>query len=225
MERVSDTDLVSRQARPRAAGRPVKVGWMFGRSRSYAGFADETSESLLSIAFNDDCDVVVALARLGDGDPTRLEPSVIAFLNSSPMVLWAKKELGLETGKRYSWGYGACPDLDDHATVFRLLPAKEALGMIFEPKNSPSLPKVILLDLNLGKMGGLHVLRRLKSDERTKSIPVVVLSGSKLAIEVIESYKLGVNSYVMKPSDGKKFGELVRGVVHYWLTINEVPAL
>jgi len=102
---------------------------------------------------------------------------------------------------------------------------EEALGMIFEPKNSPSLPKVILLDLNLGKMGGLHVLRRLKSDERTKSIPVVVLSGSKLAIEVIESYKLGVNSYVMKPSDGKKFGELVRGVVHYWLTINEVPAL
>ena len=102
---------------------------------------------------------------------------------------------------------------------------EEALGMIFEPKNSPSLPKVILLDLNLGKMGGLHVLRRLKSDERTKSIPVVVLSGSKLAIEVIESYKLGVNSYVMKPSDGKKLGELVRGVVHYWLTINEVPAL
>ena len=100
LERVSDTDLVSRQARPRAAGRPVKVGWMFGRSRSYAGFDDETNESLLSIAFNDDCDVVVALARLGDGDPTRLEPSVIAFLNSSPMVLWAKKELGLEFVRR-----------------------------------------------------------------------------------------------------------------------------
>ena len=102
---------------------------------------------------------------------------------------------------------------------------EEALGMIFEPKTTPALPKLVLLDLNLGKMEGLHVLRRLKSDDRTKGIPVVVLSGSKLAIEVIESYRLGVNSYVMKPGDGKKFGEVVRALSHYWLTINEAPSL
>ena len=101
---------------------------------------------------------------------------------------------------------------------------EEALALIFEPKCSPTPPKLILLDLNLGKMAGLHVLRRLKSDERTKGIPVVVLSASKLAIEVIESYKLGVSSYVMKPADGKKFGEVVGALGHYWLTINESPA-
>lgn len=102
---------------------------------------------------------------------------------------------------------------------------EEALDMIFEPKAAPTLPKLVLLDLNLGKMAGLQVLRRLKSDERTKGIPVVVLSGSKMAIEVIESYKLGVNSYVMKPGDGKRFREIVRTLGHYWLAINEAPSL
>jgi len=100
---------------------------------------------------------------------------------------------------------------------------EEALDMIFEPKTTPTLPKLVLLDLNLSKMEGLHVLRRLKSDERTKGIPVVVLSASKMAIEVIESYKLGANSYVMKPGDGKRFGEVVRTLGHYWLAINETP--
>jgi CheY-like chemotaxis protein len=102
---------------------------------------------------------------------------------------------------------------------------EEALELIFEPKSLPTLPKLILLDLNLGKMAGLHVLRRLKSDERTKGIPVVVLSASKMAIEVIESYRLGVNSYVMKPADGKKFTEVVGMLGRYWLTINEAPRL
>jgi CheY-like chemotaxis protein len=102
---------------------------------------------------------------------------------------------------------------------------EEALELIFEPKSLPTLPKLILLDLNLSKMAGLHVLRRLKSDERTKGIPVVVLSASKMAIEVIESYKLGVNSYVMKPADGKKFTEVVSTLGRYWLTINEAPRL
>ena len=102
---------------------------------------------------------------------------------------------------------------------------EEALDLIFEPRTSPTLPKLILLDLHLGKMAGLHVLRRLKSDERTKGIPVVVLSASKLAIEVIESYKLGVNSYVMKPPDGKRFAEIVKMLGQYWLTVNEPPAL
>ena len=99
----------------------------------------------------------------------------------------------------------------------------EALDHIFAPKQTPSLPKLILLDLNLRKMGGLHVLRQLKADERARAIPVVVLSASRLAIEVLNSYKLGVNSYVIKPNDGRKFAATVAAIGHYWLAINELP--
>jgi two-component system response regulator len=67
------------------------------------------------------------------------------------------------------------------------------------------------------------VLQRLKSDERTKGIPIIVLTESKLAIEVVESYKLGVNSYVLKPQDGAKFAEAVAAIGRYWLAINEPP--
>jgi hypothetical protein len=100
LERVSDIDLVARQSQPRGPGRPVKVGWMFGRSRAYAAADRGINENLLSVAFNDECDVVVALATLGDGDPAIVEPGVLAFLNSTPMVLWTKKELGLEFVRR-----------------------------------------------------------------------------------------------------------------------------
>ncbi|HEY7298475.1 MAG TPA: hypothetical protein VH684_11115 [Xanthobacteraceae bacterium] len=100
LERVGDIDLVTRQAKPRAPGRPVKVGWMSGRSRAYAAADGETGENLLSVAFNDECDVVVALAALGDSDPESLEPGLLAFLNTTPMLLWVKKELGLEFVRR-----------------------------------------------------------------------------------------------------------------------------
>ncbi len=100
LERVGDADLVGRRVRPRAPGRPIKVGWMTGMSRTYAASDGETSESLLSVAFNDECDVVVALAALGAGDRAMFEPAVIGFLNSTEMVLWAKKELGLEFVRR-----------------------------------------------------------------------------------------------------------------------------
>jgi len=99
LERVSDADLVSASTRPRGRGQIIKVGWMNGRSRSYRA-GEETGEGLLSVAYNDECDVVVALARFGDGDPANVERSVIAFLASNPMVLWAKKELGLEFVRR-----------------------------------------------------------------------------------------------------------------------------
>ena len=88
-----------------------------------------------------------------------------------------------------------------------------------------SLPRLILLDLVMHKIGGLHVLRQLKSDARTKSIPIVVLTSSQMAIEIVESYQLGVNSYVIKPSEPKKFTEVVAQVGHYWLAINEAPPL
>ena len=88
-----------------------------------------------------------------------------------------------------------------------------------------SLPKLILLDLVMHKIGGLHVLRQLKSDPRTKSIPVVVLTSSQMAIEIVESYQLGVNSYVIKPDEPKKFVEVVSQVGHYWLAVNQPPPL
>lgn len=100
LERVADTDLVSPKVRPAGPGSPVKVGWMRGLSRPYLMSDEKPNERLLSVAFNDECDVVVALASLGKGDPAAVAPAVISFLNSTPMVLWAKKELGLEFVRR-----------------------------------------------------------------------------------------------------------------------------
>ena len=100
LERVADTDLIIPKVQPLGPGSPVKVGWMRGLSRAYQGADEKPNEHLLSIAFNDECDVVVAVASLGEGDPNALAPAVLSYLNSTPMVLWAKKELGLEFVKR-----------------------------------------------------------------------------------------------------------------------------
>ena len=98
LERVADTDLVGPKVRPLGPGSPVKVGWMRGLSRTY--LASDEKTNLLSVAFNDECDVVVAVASLGKADPSAVAPAVLSFLNSTPMVLWAKKELGLEFVRR-----------------------------------------------------------------------------------------------------------------------------
>jgi len=84
-------------------------------------------------------------------------------------------------------------------------------------------PRLILLDLGLHKTGGLQVLRQLKTDERTQGIPIVVLTGSKLTIEMVEGYKLGVNSYVIKPTNARGFAKVVAAIGHYWLQTNEPP--
>ena len=83
--------------------------------------------------------------------------------------------------------------------------------------------KLVLLDLKLPKVGGLEVLRKIKSDERTRVIPVVVLTSSKEEQDIIESYKLGVNSYMVKPVDFDKFIECVSEIGFYWLVCNEPP--
>jgi CheY-like chemotaxis protein len=106
----------------------------------------------------------------------------------------------------------------------------EALEFIFcegphAARNIADGPKVILLDLKLPKIDGLEVLKRIKGDPRTTMIPVVVLTSSKEQSDIVESYHLGVNSYVVKPVNFERFAEAVQQLGLYWLLINQPPRL
>lgn len=85
------------------------------------------------------------------------------------------------------------------------------------------VPKLVILDLKLPKVDGFEILRIVKADERTKSIPVVVLTSSQEENDVFSSYKLGASSFIVKPLDFIKFNATVRDMVLYWLLINEPP--
>jgi two-component system response regulator len=85
------------------------------------------------------------------------------------------------------------------------------------------VPKVVLLDLKLPKVDGLEVLRRLKEDERTKKIPVVVLTSSREEPDIARAYRLGANSYIVKPVDFEAFARAVSDVGLYWLLLNHPP--
>ncbi len=93
----------------------------------------------------------------------------------------------------------------------------------FSQRKSDRLPKVILLDLKLPLVDGLEVLRRVKSDPRTRLTPVVVMTTSREERDVVESYQLGVNSYIVKPIDFEQFSEAVRTLGLYWLLLNHPP--
>jgi two-component system response regulator len=106
---------------------------------------------------------------------------------------------------------------------------QEALDYLFytgKYSNSTHLlPGLILLDLKLPKVDGIEILKEIKVDRKRKLIPVVVLTSSKEERDVIESYNLGVNSYIRKPVDFNQFVETVKQIGYYWLLINEPPAL
>jgi two-component system, response regulator len=105
---------------------------------------------------------------------------------------------------------------------------EEALDFIFarsafSHRKVENGPKVILLDLKLPKVDGLEVLRAVKGDPRTRVIPVVVLTSSREECDIVESYRLGVNSYIVKPVDFDKFVAAVRDLGMYWLLLNQPP--
>ena len=106
----------------------------------------------------------------------------------------------------------------------------EALDFLFctgpyASRDANARPKVILLDLKLPKVDGLEVLRHVKTDARTRLIPVVVLTSSGEERDLVESYALGVNSYIRKPVDFEQFTEAVRLVGLYWLLLNQPPIM
>jgi two-component system, response regulator len=106
----------------------------------------------------------------------------------------------------------------------------EALDFIFSrgeyaEKSTSSNPKLIILDLKLPKIDGLEVLKQLKADERTRMIPVVVLTSSQEERDVVESYRLGVNSYIVKPVNFESFTKAVAEVGLYWILLNQSTQL
>jgi len=111
-------------------------------------------------------------------------------------------------------------DIRNEVVVLR--DGAEALAYLF-PGNGDTAPRpaLILLDLNLPKVGGLEVLRRMRADERTQMIPVVVLTSSKLDEDILDSYRNGANAYVRKPVNFSDFAEAVRTLGVFWLLLNE----
>lgn len=104
----------------------------------------------------------------------------------------------------------------------------EALDFLFASgayadRDIMSPPKVVLLDLRLPKVDGMEVLRRIKDDERTRAIPVVVLTSSKEDRDIAESYQIGVNSYISKPVEFDAFAKTVSDLGLYWLLVNRPP--
>lgn len=96
-----------------------------------------------------------------------------------------------------------------------------ALDYLFDTRHAP--PALILLDLNLPKINGLEVLRRIRSEPRLKLVPVVVLTSSREAQDLVRGYQLGCNSYVCKPVDFDQFSQAVLQLGLYWLLLNEPP--
>jgi two-component system, response regulator len=106
--------------------------------------------------------------------------------------------------------------------LLHLKDGEEALNYLYSPETN-SMPKLILLDLKMPKVDGLDVLKKIKSDEDKKNIPVVVLTSSKEEQDLVKSYKLGVNAYVVKPVQFDSFMNAVAELGMFWMMINQLP--
>jgi CheY-like chemotaxis protein len=104
---------------------------------------------------------------------------------------------------------------------------QEALDYVFKRNayagRPNTVPRLILLDLKMPRVGGIDVIRAIKADDRTKRIPIVIMTSSKEAGDVAGSYELGVNSYIVKPLDFESFAGVARQAGYYWLAINRAP--
>jgi CheY-like chemotaxis protein len=112
--------------------------------------------------------------------------------------------------------------------VFIAHDGEEALDYLFsrgefKDRDSGMLPQVVLLDLKLPKIDGLEVLKQIRSNDKTKFLPVVILTSSKEETDLIKSYQLGANSYIRKPVDFEQFTQSVKYLGLYWIVLNEMP--
>lgn len=115
-------------------------------------------------------------------------------------------------------------------SIFVARDGEEALDFLFcrgpfSDRTFEHPPKLVLLDLKLPKIDGLQVLKELKNDPRTQSVPVVMMTSSKEERDLIESYKSGVNSFIQKPVDFDKFRSTVKSLGMYWLMVNQAPVV
>jgi CheY-like chemotaxis protein len=106
--------------------------------------------------------------------------------------------------------------------VFVLRDGAEALKFLLSAEHP--LPQLVLLDLKLPRIDGLQVLERLRQARRTALLPIVILTSSKEERDLVESYRLGANSYIQKPVDFQQFSEAVRQLGLYWLVLNQTPS-
>ncbi|HEV2717095.1 MAG TPA: response regulator [Terriglobales bacterium] len=113
-------------------------------------------------------------------------------------------------------------------SIFVVRDGEDALDFLFcrgafKQRSFDHPPKLVLLDLKLPKVDGIEVLKQLKSDPRTKTIPVVIMTSSKEERDLVNGYNLGANSYIQKPVDFDQFRNIVKQVGLYWLVINQAP--
>ena len=113
-------------------------------------------------------------------------------------------------------------------TIIHVKDGPEALDYIFckgsyEQRDIGQAPKIILLDVKLPKLTGLEVLKTIKEDQRTKMIPIVMLTSSKEEPDIKKAYQLGANSYIVKPVEFERFIEAMKNVGYYWMLINQNP--